>query len=156
MPNRIESGRTLGRVRYQRVEPPPPLPPVSFARAPVGSTGRPWREVLRDMIVAFKVSTEGKNLGALMQRIDGPWESRVKEVVGMVMDEGMSGAVYVAFVCKEVAALRGRPPFAAEVFSVKSAGGWLKAYRKEAAALVIPAYVASDDRRRQYAAQIRG
>jgi hypothetical protein len=155
--NRIESGRTLGRIRPQRAEPPPALPAVQFVRAPVGSSRQPWREVLRDMIVAYKEATDGRNMGALMERIDGAWESRVKEVVGLVMDEGMSGRTYVAFACKQVQELRGRVPFPSEIFSVKSAVNWLRAYRKDAAGLIdMPAYVASDERRRLYAAQVRG
>ena len=149
---RASVGRTLGRIPIHRVDPPPVLPAVPIPVGQVGSTGRPWREVLREMIVAFKEATGGRNMRQLLDRIDGEWESRVKEIVGTLMDEGMSGATYVAFVCDEVRKLRGRPPFAAEVFSVKSVGGWIRAYRTTAPGLVasLRSYEASPERRRLY------
>lgn len=108
------------------------------------------------MIVAFKQATGGRNMRALMERIDTTWDSRIREIVGMLMDEGMSGTAYVTYACGEVLKLRGRLPFASEIFSVRSACGWIRGYRKEAASLVSPVYEASQDRLRMYAARARG
>jgi hypothetical protein len=150
-------GRTFGRVPPGPVDPPPALPAVPVpVRERAGSAGQPWAEVVRSMVVAFKEATGGRNMRPLLERIDGPWRPIVKQVAGLLMDEGMSGAAYVAFVCARVRAKRGRVPYPAEVFSLKSAEGWMREYRADAAGwLPAAGYQATPERRAEHEARWR-
>lgn len=142
-------GVTRGRVP-EDPRPPPGLPPAAAPpRRPAGSHGMRIDDVVREMAGAYARAAGPRLSRALLMRMDGPWRHVVRLMASDLMDEGRSGGAYVRFVVASCRALRGRTPFAAEVFSLRSFQGWLPIYRREASSwLDRPGYLAGPARRR--------
>lgn len=145
--------RTGSRMRGRypgRVEPPPAPPPIEWRPARAGSAGMGIEEVVRELVVTFKVETGGRGFSRLRERLDGPWRHVVRLLATDLLDEGISPAGFVACVAAGVRRLRGRDPWPAEVFSPRALPVWLGAYRRDAASWIPgEGYVATEERRRQ-------
>lgn len=147
----LDDLRTKGRTRGRNpgyVEAPPAPPPVDWKPARAGCLGMTIEEVVRELVVAFKVETEGRGFAKLRERIEGPWRHVVRLLATDLLDEGISPAGFVACVAAGVRRLRGRDPWPAEVFSAKALPRWLEEYRKSGASWIGgEGYVATAERR---------
>jgi hypothetical protein len=113
------------------------------------------QDVVRLMVREYVRAVGHRRARPLLERVDGAWRTTVLMMAADLMDEGLGPAAYVAFVCDGIRRLRGRPPHAGEVFSARSAAGWLPRYRRGGASLAAPGYVASEERRAAHAARVR-
>lgn len=128
---------------------PPAPPPVDWRPGRAGSSGMSLDDVVRELVVQFKVETGGRGFGKLRERIEGPWRHVVRLLATDILDEGLSPAGFVACVAAGVRKLRGRDPWPAEVFSPRALVVWLGEYRRSAASWIgSEGYVATEERRK--------
>ena len=114
-----------------------------------------WSDVVRLMVVAYKDATGARNMRYLLDGARDGWPLAVRRVAGMLLDEDVAPAAYVEFACAAIREKRGRDPWPAEVFSVKSAEGWLKGWRRESTEWApVPVYATTVERRADYARRL--
>ncbi len=134
------------RCRPPALLPPAPMPPSER----VSSAGMEVDQVVRLMLVAYKEAGRGEHMRRLTTYAAGPWWGVIREMALRLIEESISPTHYVRFVCRESARRRGRFPFPAQVFAIKSLEGWIASYRSAWAIPVAP-YVPSEERRRAHA-----
>lgn len=144
-----------GKVRVDRPAPPAPLSVIELAPAArVSSAGMSIDDVVREMIVAYKVAGTGQHMATLARNARTCWWGTLREMASLLIDESLSPRLYVAFVCRELLVKRpDRFPFPAQVFALKSLRGWISGYRKSQS--VPPTtYAPTEDRIAQHHAAV--
>jgi hypothetical protein len=121
-------------------------------------------EVVRDMAISFKEEVGAANVRGFVDRVESLEKRHVfRLMANELMDEGMSGGLYVRFACGEGRRRRKRDPWPDEVFSLRSFSGssaiglpptgpgLLADYRKSGfVAYSTPGYLATAERHRAH------
>jgi hypothetical protein len=153
MPTRSrETALSRGHLRPGRGADPPAPPALVTPRLPhrITSAGMSIDDVVRGLLVSYKQAGDGEHMYRLTKYALTIWWGLLREIALRLIDEGISPAYYVAFVCAEIRRKQGHFPYPAQVFSTKSIGGWLPVYRK-AWAIPTPTHRSSTEARRAHA-----